>query len=175
MAGGERWWVWVVPAALLLAGAGAWELRDAGERQASARSALEQVRSRRAAAAEARALLTERLPRYRQWVERGVIADPASGEVAWAAALRRLAGSGGYRIEEAVPFDEAAGVWRRSATVRLTVPHEGVLLERMARFRGTGVGRVRLEGCRLTRTPEAEVSGECRLSRLTLDPGEGAP
>ena len=159
--------------ALALAGSGTVVLHDARSRLAAAREAHQAVERERAEVARVRGRVDGRMPAYQAWVERGVITD-GEGETVWAEVLRRageeLAGVK-YQVEPSEPFEGVVGTRSQRAVARLSLRHEGELVNWVARLRAAGVGVVRVEGCALTRkTGEGGtlLETECHLSRLSV-------
>ena len=159
--------------ALVLAGSGTVVLHDARSRLAAARETHQTVERGRAEMERVRGRVEERMSAYQKWIARGVITD-GEDETAWAEAPRRV-GEGrsvkAVRVEPSVPFGGVVGARSQGAVVRLSLRHEGELVNWVAQLRGGGIGVVRVEGCAITREVGeggSWLEAECRLSRLTV-------
>lgn len=184
--GPNRWWLAGLIVLLLPVAAGVVGRLNAERHLRVAADAVEAAERHQREARRAAHLMADYAPRYRALVAEGGIGG--GSPAAWAGALHRLgegAGEGrvGYRIEPPAPFSPPGGAMEgvsgAALSLRLLLRHEGELVEHLARLRGGGVGRLRVEGCELSRREGVALGGpllavNCDLRWLMVSGEEGA-
>ena len=154
-------------------------------------TALQDARSRYQRSGEERETILRYLPAYRQLHQQGFVGTEQ--RINWLEGLRAANGQAGlfgvtYQLEPQKPFpligaDNPMSQYLRHSQMKLTfgLVHEGDLIRFFRALAAQQTGMFMLTGCALNRAGggdapaprQANLSAQCELSWLTIEPGKG--